>query len=149
MVCLYKLPKATLLVITLYPILTIDKINSKSHFPQVSLTGKAMRHCIPTNKQTNKHGDGAFSLSFAHRAGCWGGSVGGLVSSASTEVIPLLLVTSPGPCLHRILCWNNYCIYIHTLSHSRITSSHWRALRSTRKSIRLWLHLALGWSLTR
>lgn len=146
MVCAHKLPTVTLLAITLDLILTIDKISCKSRFPQVTSTGKAasakrVRHGIPTKK---KAGEMVFSPS-----GCWGEHRRGSVSSASTEVIPSLLVTSPRPCLHRMLCWNSYCIYIHTLSHSRITSSRWRALRSTRKSIRLWLHLALGWSLTR
>lgn len=123
--------------ITLHLLLTIDKISSKSQFPQVTLTGKAA-----SAKMVRHRGDGVEQGWLLGRE-CRGNSV----SSASTEVIPLLLVTAP--CLHRMLCWNSYCIYIHTLSHCRITSSHWHALRSTRKSIRLWLHLALGWSLTR
>lgn len=70
----HKLPTATLLAITLDLILTIDKISSKSQFPQVTLTGKAasakmVRHRIPTKK---KAGEMGVSLSSATRAGCWG-----------------------------------------------------------------------------
>lgn len=100
--------------ITLHVLLTINKISSKSQFTQVTSKGKAA-----SADMVRHQGDGV-EQGWLLGGECRGNSV----SSASTKVIPLLLVTAPRPCLHRMLCWNSYCVYIHTLSHSRITSSH-------------------------